>query len=78
MDDEKRKQILTKCIHESLNRHIHSEVKKVLMQMEQSQSVQPMLVANPSALALTIRQQNDDLSQSEVAQKHAEYLNQLD
>jgi hypothetical protein len=54
-DEEKRKQILTKCIHESLNRHIHAEVKKVLMDMERNQSVQPMLVAHPSALALTIR-----------------------
>ena len=37
-----------------------------------------MLLANPSALALTIRQQNENFNQSEVAQKHSEYLNQLD
>ena len=37
-----------------------------------------MLLANPSALASTIRQQNENFNQSEVAQKHSEYLNQLD
>lgn len=48
------------------------------MKMEQSHSVQPMLLANPSSLALQIRQQNEALTNSEVAEKHAEYLNQLD
>ena len=37
-----------------------------------------MLIANPSSLALTIRQQNEGFSSSEVSQKHQEYLSQIE
>ena len=45
--------ILTKCVHETLNRFIFQEVRQVLIKMEQGNSVAPMLLANPQSLKVT-------------------------
>lgn len=53
---------MTKCIHESLNRHIFAEVRKDLAKKEQSYSVQPMLVANPAGLRNTVLQETQNMN----------------
>lgn len=56
LDQEMKTKILTKCIHESLNRYVFQEVRAVLIKMEQSNSVAPMLLANPQSLKVTAQE----------------------
>jgi len=44
------------------------------MSKEQAFSVQPMLVANPQALRLTVVQQNEGLNNAEIEAKHRECM----
>ena len=50
-----RQKILTKCMHESVNRHIFSVVREHLVQKEQSTVVSPMLLANPQSLKVNVK-----------------------
>lgn len=56
LDEAVRQKVMTKCIHESLNRYIFAEVRKELVKMEQAQVVQPMLLANPQALKVNVKE----------------------
>ena len=46
-NEEVRKQIVTKCIYETLNRHIHQVASKMMLHKEETASKQPMLLATP-------------------------------
>lgn len=44
------KEVLGKCIYESVNRAIHDRVMKEIVREEQTYSKQPMLLAHPSSV----------------------------
>ena len=81
-EGEQYKQMLTKVIHESLNRYLHTEVRKELVKKEQSMSVAPMLVAQPNSLRTTVMQQVQQsglgLNGQEIENKVREMLSQLE
>ncbi|CDW75041.1 UNKNOWN [Stylonychia lemnae] len=49
-DEQTQKEILSKCMYESVNKIIYEHVKKNLVQEEQCYSKQPGLFAHPSAI----------------------------
>ena len=77
-EGEQAKQMLTKCIHESVNRYLHTEVRKELVKKEQTMSVAPMLVAQPNSLRTTVMQQSQQsglgLNGQEIENKVREML----
>ena len=50
IDPQVKKEILGKCMYETVNRHIAEYLKPKLLKEEQSYSVQPLLLAHPSHL----------------------------
>lgn len=80
LDQEMKTKILTKCIHESLNRYVFQEVRLVLIKMEQSNSVSPMLLANPQSLKVTAQEgskSEEMMTNDEVRAKQMQMINQL-
>ena len=49
-DSDTEKEILSKCIYESVNRRIYEEVKGTVFKEEKTYSKQPLLLARPGSV----------------------------
>lgn len=49
-DEETEKEVLSKCIYESLHKVMSEALKKTIVKEEQSYSKQPLLLAHPSSV----------------------------
>ena len=76
--EDVRKQIVTKCIFESLNRHIFAAVKGELLKKEEMISQAPVLLASPETLRNMARQRFAGANAEEMNEQIAKVVQRLD
>ena len=67
LDETQKKELLTKCLIETVNRHLFKTVATKIKQADQSYTAQPLLVAHPSSIQHMKDKRLDQLSSEDFS-----------